>query len=325
MPVDVRHSRSEAGHGLRGAPGTALLLHALLSILLQFGWYLLPDGMWGIDKHGLTGYVLAIVAMQGLCILLPSLLAIGLHGLPGSLVVGRGPAGPATMLLSITLGVPAAVMLLSLNNAAVYLIARSGLALPLPILPVEYSAKGLPVLLLVALASGLLPALLEELMFRGVMQSSMMAVGGRLSAVWLTAVSFAVFHSNPLFLVAPLGAGFILGYLRLHTDSLYPCIAAHLSLNLTILLIQPLLPQLSASYLARYALTAEPVLYASLAAFFLSAAVTIPLTLLLGAPGRHRKNTRSRTIAYPADGKYLLATLLLVATIVVVYFAYTQV
>lgn len=320
LPTDVRRSPTGV-HSLRGAPGTALLVHALLSILLQFGWYLLPDGTWGIEKHGLTGYVLAIVAMQGLCILLPSLLAIGLHGVPGSLVVGRGPVGAGTVLLSLTLGVPAAVMLLSLNNAAVYLIARSGLALPLPILPVEYAAKGLSVLLLLALSSAVLPALLEELMFRGVMQSSMMAVGGRLSAVWLTAAAFAVFHSNPLFLVAPLGAGFILGYLRLHTDSLYPCIAAHLSLNLTIQLIQPLLPQLTANYFTRYAQTAEPVLYASLAAFFLSAAVAIPLTLLLGGSGRHRKSTHMRTVLYPADGKYLLATLLLVATIVVVYFA----
>ncbi len=310
-----------AGQGFRGAPGTALLLHALLSILLQFCWFLLPDGTMGLDKGGLTGYVVAIVSMQGLCVLLPSFLAIWWHGVPGRIVAGNDKAGAGTLLLSLALGVPAAVMLLSLNNAVVYLVARSGIVLPQPILPSDYTAEGLPVVLLILMVSGLLPAILEELMFRGVLQPSMMAVGGRLSAVLLTSAAFTVFHSDPLFLAAPLGAGLILGYLRLHVDSLFPCIATHFALNVTIRLIRPLLPQLSVSYLSQFAQTAEPVLYASLAAFFLSAAVTIPLTLLIGGASRHKSRTSGLSVPFPADGKFLLATLLLVATIVVVYFA----
>ena len=259
--------------------------------------------------------------MQGFCILLPSLLAIGWHDVPGQIVAGSDRVSAGTMLLSLTLGVPAAIMLLSLNNASVYAISRLGLALPQTILPTEYHAEGLSVLLLVATVSCVLPALLEELMFRGVMQASMMSVGGRTSAVVLTSIAFAVFHGNPLFLVAPLGAGLILGYLRLHIDNLFPCIAAHLSLNLTILLIQPLLPLLSAGYFSRYDQTAEPVLYASLAAFVLSAAVTVPLALLIGGSGRRRALREKRPVAFPADSKFLLATLLLVVTIVVVYYA----
>ncbi|MBP7401834.1 MAG: CPBP family intramembrane metalloprotease [Clostridia bacterium] len=322
VSVHRRGARGEPtdGPGIRGAPGTALLLHALLSLLLQFCWYLLPDGTLGLDKQGLTGYVVAIVLMQGLCVLLPALLTIWWHGIPGRLVTGHDRVGSGTVLLAFMLGIPSAVMLLSLNNIAVYLLARTGMTLPRPILPAEYDAQGSMVILVVLLASALLPALLEEIMFRGVIQPSMTASGGRLSAVVLTAVAFAVYHSDPLFVVAPLGAGLILGYLRLHVDSLFPCIAAHLSLNTTWRLIRPLLPRLTAGYLARYAQSAEPVLNASLAAFLLSAAVAVPLALLTVGAGRRQPHSAAPAV-YPADGRFLLATLLLVATMIVAHYA----
>ncbi|NLN45883.1 MAG: CPBP family intramembrane metalloprotease [Clostridiaceae bacterium] len=311
----------EGARSVRHAAGTALLLHALLSILLQFCWYLVPDGFWGLDKSGLTGYVAAIVLMQGFCILLPSLLSVWWHAVPGWVVTGRRSAGFGTILMALVLGIPAAVMLLSLNNVVVYLMAKTGWKLPVTILPVDYAATGLASVLLLLLVSALLPAILEELMFRGVLQGSMLHAGGRMSAILLTSAAFAVFHCDPLFLVAPFGAGLILGYLRLHTDNLLPCIAAHFALNASIRLIRPILPQLSAATFARYAQTGEPLLYASIAAFFLSAAVVIPLTLMTGGVGRLKPGHTAISNPYPADWKYLLATLLLVVTIGVVYFA----
>jgi len=313
-------SEPEGGRSVRHASGTALLLHALLSILLQFCWYLLPDGFLGLDKRGLTGYVAAIVLMQGLCILLPSLLAIWWHAVPGWVVTGRRGAGLGSTLMALVLGVPAAVMLLSLNNVVVFLVAKTGWKLPLTILPADFTATGPESVLLLLLVSALLPAILEEMMFRGVLQGSMIHAGGRMSAILLTSAAFAVFHCDPLFLAAPFGAGLILGYLRLHTDSLLPCVAAHFALNASIRLIRPILPQLSAATFARYAQTGEPLLYASIAAFFLSAAVVVPLTLMTGGVGGHRAGHTTAANPFPADWKYLLATLLLVATIGVVYY-----
>lgn len=323
--VSVRHRNPRGsprgGRGIQGAPGTALLLHALLSIFMQFVWYLLPDDFGGLDKRGLTGYVAAIVWMQGVCVLLPAMLAVWWHAVPTEVVIGRRRPGMISILTALALGVPAAVMLVSLNNIAVYLMARVGMPLPAAILPADYPSSGLAAMLLLLAVSALLPALLEEMLFRGVIQGGLGLSGGAASAVLLTAIAFSLYHGDPLFLAAPFGAGVILGVVRRQTDHLFPCIAAHFSLNASIRLIRPILPRLTTEYLAGFAQTVEPVLYASIAAFFLSAAVVIPLTLMVGGLARRENRYAPRAVSLPADWKFWLAILLLVATIVMVYWA----
>ncbi len=323
--VSVKRQRPRGSpkreQAIYGASGTALLLHALLSIFMQFLWYLIPDGLGGLDKRGLVGYVIAIVWMQGICVLLPAILTIKWHTVPADIVVGRGPAGVISILAALTLGVPAAVMLVSLNNAAVYLMTKTGMHLPAAILPGDFRGSDIKTTLLLLMVSALLPAILEEIFFRGVIQGSLTATGGRTSAVLLTAIAFSLYHGDPLFLAAPLGAGILLSVLRNQTDHLLPCIATHFSLNASIRLIRPILPRLTADYLTGFTQSVEPVLYASIAAFFLSAAVVVPLTLMIGGLRRHENQLASDTTPWPADWKFWLAIILLVATIVLVYWA----
>ena len=85
----------------------------------------------------------------------------------------------------------------------------------------------LPLLLAVLVGA----PLVEELVFRGLLWSSLEE---RLSprAVWvITSLGFAAYHMDPLHSVAILATAFVLGWLRLASGSLWPGVLAHFANN----------------------------------------------------------------------------------------------
>jgi hypothetical protein len=79
---------------------------------------------------------------------------------------------------------------------------------------------------LIAVAS-LLPALCEELAFRGGLLSALAGRGSPARAITLSAVVFAVFHLDPVRLPAVLLLGIAFGWLAWRTGSLWPSVLAH--------------------------------------------------------------------------------------------------
>ncbi len=73
--------------------------------------------------------------------------------------------------------------------------------------------------------------LVEELVFRGLLWS---ALAERMPprAVWLvTSLAFAGYHMDPLHMVAILPTALVIGWLRLHSGSLWPGVLAHFANN----------------------------------------------------------------------------------------------
>ena len=66
------------------------------------------------------------------------------------------------------------------------------------------------------------PAVLEEIIFRGMLQGRLMALLGRSSGFNVTACAFAVVHGQPAVLPIHLGFGLYLGWLRHRSNSLLP-------------------------------------------------------------------------------------------------------
>jgi len=316
--------RTRSAHllDLRSLPGTLLLAHALLSILLQLLWTVMPDGTLGIRKDALTGFVVAAAAMQGICILVPALATAAGYSMPASAILGRRRLRPGSLILSATLGIPAAVLLIGLNNAVVYGMVQAGLPLPQAPLPSTLALSSPRNAVLVAVVSVVIPGLVEELFFRGMLQGAMEHAGGRRAAVWLPAMAFALFHSNPLFLLAPLGAGLLLGTIRQATGSLMAGMATHMTMNLTILAMEFLLPRLSADSagVSWGPETAVPMLTASLLAAAIAAVTFLPLLLVLTAPSRDTPRP-CRPVAFPVDWRFWLACLLLAGNIAFRFFA----
>ena len=308
-----------AAHAFRSAAGTLLLLHALLSVLLQIAWISMPDGFMNIPKNGMNGYVLAAILMQGICILLPTLIVLYWFKMPLGTSVGISKSSPGGVLMSITIGIPAAVVFIGLNNGFLYMLSQLGIALPAAPLPTWSAYQGPRSFAIVVMISVLLPGIIEELMFRGVIQGSMESEGGQFSAVFLQAFAFSIFHADPLFLLAPFLAGMLLGFVRQRTGSIYSSIFAHMSLNLTILVMEPILPRITSEYF-RSAMPSQQLLYSSLVAACIAAVALIPMILVFPSPSKRVPRIREKLVFFPIDWKFVLACLVLISTLLFTYF-----
>jgi membrane protease YdiL (CAAX protease family) len=82
------------------------------------------------------------------------------------------------------------------------------------------------------------PAVLEEVMFRGMLQGRLLALMGLRTGMLTTAAAFAVCHGGTLALPIHFGLGLYLGWLRQRSGSVLPGMLAHFSYNAMIVLLK---------------------------------------------------------------------------------------
>ena len=80
---------------------------------------------------------------------------------------------------------------------------------------------------LLVLALALLPALVEELFFRGALLSGL-EKWGQGAAILVSSLCFALVHGSAANFLGPLVAGLLFGYLTVITGSLWPAVVGHL-------------------------------------------------------------------------------------------------
>lgn len=88
-------------------------------------------------------------------------------------------------------------------------------------------STSLPELLFVLLVIAFVPAIAEELLFRGMIQRSFEKGLGSRRGLLLTAVIFALYHLNPFSFIPLIFLGIYLGFLTMRTDSILVSMAAH--------------------------------------------------------------------------------------------------
>lgn len=93
---------------------------------------------------------------------------------------------------------------------------------------------GVPAALLVVAAT---PAVLEEIIFRGLLQGRLMALLGAGQGLLVTAAAFAICHTSPPVLIIHISLGLYLGWLRHRSDSLLPGMLMHFLYNGTLVLM----------------------------------------------------------------------------------------
>ncbi len=311
----------------RAAAGILLIIHTVLTLALQLATLASPGLSRWLVQGSLAGLVGRAVLMQGGLILLPTLFVMLLDHLPAQAILG-GRARPGSLILATVIGVPAAVVFHGLNNLTIYFLLRFGWQMPGPDRQDVYSSEiwqqSWQVILILVMVRVLAPALIEELMFRGVIQSSLGNQAPASLAIFWQAMAFMLFHNDPFFLLPPFLAGLLLGYLRHNGGSLLPSVLAHASLNLTLLALSPVLPRLTAQYLNLPARSTQSIFYASLIATFVAAVALVPLLALLArlqaVPARQDWPDRTLRLALPGGLLFALALLLLLATIGVTYY-----
>jgi len=214
---DVFSPGVRSGRGL--TPGNAVLFAALLLVLTFYGSAL-------FERR--TGLVPMILGTQVGFFLVPSVLWCRLFRVPlRETLQLRWPTGrgwAATVLLAgggWSVGATVWEQLLRFPGARAYsdwlgeLLGKQG--------RLELGTA----LLLVAL----LPAVAEEITFRGVVLAGLRRSGSRWIAVVGSALVFGLFHFNPYHVVAATAVGLLLGWVALESGSIVPGMLIHLVNN----------------------------------------------------------------------------------------------
>lgn len=175
-----------------------------------------------------------------ICYLLPVLLLRRVLGMPvaAAFPTGRLPAGIALPLCGIVLGSSALGSTVSLILSAVLSLLHlypSGPGLSTPDSFISF--------VMLVLVAAVLPAIFEELMFRGIVLQSLRRFGD-LFALAVSSLLFALLHGNLVQLPNALLTGMVLGYIVLRTGTLRASVLCHFVNNLFPILLQTLGPYL---------------------------------------------------------------------------------
>ncbi len=200
-----------------------LLYGALVLSSLIVGWFGRNDTTpWSDVGGGVTevAIVFAFVAFRYRDI-------VPLLGLP------QARARTAMWLLFLSL---AFVALLELYF---YLLGKSGIQIIEITEPYRAAGWSLGVMLLI---NSVIPAVTEELAFRGIIQSTFERLVGIREAMLIQAALFSVVHLLPMMFPSHFLMGLMFGYLRLRTRSIYPGIALHGGWNALVVLQEIYLP-----------------------------------------------------------------------------------
>jgi len=92
--------------------------------------------------------------------------------------------------------------------------------------------KTLPSFCLLLLCGAVLPAICEEILFRGVIQS-VFSRRGSMWAIVVTSILFGIFHLHPANILPPMLIGIVLGLLVERTGSIVPAMLCHFATNAT--------------------------------------------------------------------------------------------
>ncbi len=107
----------------------------------------------------------------------------------------------------------------------------------LGVVPQQLVISSFGMFALYTFTSAITPAIVEEIVFRGMILNGLRTKFNDISAIFLSSLMFALMHGNLQQLVYPFVLGLILGWLKLRTGSVIPCMIVHFTSNfLTILL-----------------------------------------------------------------------------------------
>lgn len=222
--------------------GISPILFAFISLIVVFFLYQAIGGvitilLFGaqITREHVTGLRIATLMGQLLFILVPALVLTRLtaHNIASFLRI-EFPR-PITLIIPL-FGIFSLQQMLQ-----VYMVYQEKIPIPEELQPVIDQLKQLieetykmlvgsssiPELLFVLLVIAFVPAIAEELLFRGMIQRSFEQGLGSRRGLLLTALIFALYHINPFSFIPLIALGVYLGFLVLRSNSVFVSMAAH--------------------------------------------------------------------------------------------------
>ncbi len=209
--------------------GANVVISVLLIALSSFGVLDLMAGDYGL---GNTGYLMLTMVLYLLFLPVPALITaansrVRVHPFP----LKKVGFGAAVCLLLAGMGLAILSNLLSSYLMDFFTL----IGIPYPEFPdtMELTATSL---VLNIVSTAVLPALAEELIFRGYIQGALKPFGNGIAIV-LSAFLFGIFHGNILQFPFAFFMGLVFGWLFTSTGSIWPCILVHFGNNLMSVLL----------------------------------------------------------------------------------------
>jgi len=211
-------------------------LYLIIILLFLGAAQLLPDSL-------LKSFTGQILVSQLLLVLLPVLLFVWKKRLPRDSWFPLKRIRRADLLYIPAITVCLLPVGSFLNALVLYMLGQGGNPPATPAL--DITSLDSP-LWLSALLLTLLPGIVEELFSRGVLLGAYRPAG-RLSAIFLSALLFALLHLHPVNFFSPLLLGLFFGWLVSVTGNILTAVAGHSLFNLLVLSVQWFLPRPSSA------------------------------------------------------------------------------
>ena len=177
----------------------------------------------------------------------------------------RAPRPAADVLLAVPAGLMFCIIANELTDWLTSAVAMAGVELSAPDLPLATGVLGVTVS---AFRVVLMPAVAEELCFRGIVMQHLRRFGNRFAVV-TAALCFGLMHCNLIQAPFAFVVGLALGYFVIQTGSLWTAILIHALNNTVSLVFTYLSASLSAKYVGLLYLLTEGALFGCGAVCFL--------------------------------------------------------
>lgn len=207
----------------------------VIALLFTLTGHLTPADLAADDLNlGNTGFLLFYMGVYALSMGLPSALGVILFRRSPRRLIDHQPVSFKVAISGILIGFTGCVAANMAANYVAQILDQFGITAPEPPVTIQPTLTSL-VLNLVVLA--VLPAILEELLFRGLILHTLRPYGERLAVV-LTAILFGFIHGGITQSVFAFLVGLVLGWLTVTTRNIWPAIVLHFINNALSVLLQ---------------------------------------------------------------------------------------
>jgi len=249
---------------------------ALLSTVLMLVWYVIPDSVLTFSKTSLIGFSIISVCRLLICLLFPFVFIVSRYKISEKRLFGMNP-GIGAYIISLLAGFPAMLLFVSIHNLLSRFLLLKNILPPPPAIFFVSGDHSTEAILLSLIVGALLPILLQELYFRGLLSG---VLPGQLSGfrgnAWV-ALLFAIYMLSPVDFFGYFLLGLLFGYIRTSTDNLLCPMLTQVSMVACIYGFRNLLPYLNTSEIRSHIDIDPTLVYISVTSIIMGSLCLFPI------------------------------------------------
>ncbi len=197
--------------------GLTIVFVSMASLLLQIVWQCVPESVLTFSKTSIIGYSLITILRLSVALLAPFIFISEKYLISLPQMFGRNP-GFGAFIISFFIGFPAMMIYTALHNLTIFALLHTEYKMPLASFFFITTDESIEARLLIMLTAVLLPILIEECFFRGLVFTAI--PGKPVYRIVIPAIFYALWAMNPIDAFALFLLGLLSGFVRHATDNI---------------------------------------------------------------------------------------------------------